>query len=42
MKTENMIIQKEFIQINNFGDIDSDESIFIIIDTDYMSLSEDE
>lgn len=38
---EKMINDGEFIQINSFQNIDSDESIFILTDTEYTS-SEDE
>lgn len=38
---ENMINNGDFVQINDFENIDSDESIFILTDTEYTS-SEDE
>ena len=38
---ENMINNRDFVQINDFENIDSDESIFILTDTEYTS-SEDE
>lgn len=34
---EKMINDGDFIQINDFQDIDSDESIFILTDTEYTS-----
>lgn len=36
-----MINNGDFVQINDFENIDSDESIFILTDTEYTS-SEDE
>jgi hypothetical protein len=41
IEIDSMIDQGEFVQINEFEDIDSEESIFILTDTKYSSSDKD-